>query len=194
MLNYFYVSEKIFIESKGLFKSVEPQVLLGQRATKDVKDPKTGDVIIKKGRKFLKSTIKKIDGSKIEKIPVEVEDLLGRFIAEDIVDPKTGEILVECNNELTKEKLDELNDKGIKRFPLVYIGSMTIGSYIRDTLVSDKVGDSNEALKEIYSKLRPGDPATPEAAKKFFDNLFFNPERYNLSKVGRLKLNKKLRC
>lgn len=192
LLNYFYASEKIFIESKGLFKSVEPQVLVGQRATKDVKDPKTGDFIIKKGRKFLKSTMKKIDASKIEKIPVEVEDILCRFVAEDIVDPKTGEILVECNTELTKEKLDELNDKKIKEVPLIYIGSMTIGSYIRDALVSDKVSDSNEALKEVYSKLRPGEPATPEAAKKFFDNLFFNPERYNLSKVGRLKLNKKL--
>ena len=192
LLNYFYTSEKIFMESKGLFKSVEPEVLVGQRATKDIKDPKTGDVVVKKGRKFLKNTIKKINASEIDKIPVEFEDLLGRFVAEDIVDPKTGEILVECNNELTKEMLDELSDKGIKEFPLIYIGNMTIGSYIRNTLETDKVSDSNDALKEIYSRLRPGDPATPEAAKKFFDNLFFNAERYNLSKVGRLKLNKKL--
>lgn len=192
LLNFFYSSEKIFIEGKGLLKSVEPQVLVGQKATKDVKAPKSGDVIVKKGRKFLKTTIKKLEVSGVEKIPVEVEDLLGRFTAEDIVDPATGEVLIECNNELTKEKLDELNDKGIKEFSLIFISGMTIGSYIRDTLVSDKVSDSNEALKEIYSKLRPGDPATPEAAKKFFDNLFFNPERYNLSKVGRLKLNKKL--
>ncbi|MFQ5901958.1 MAG: DNA-directed RNA polymerase subunit beta, partial [Thermodesulfobacteriota bacterium] len=189
LLNFFYSSERIFLEDKGVFKSVVPDVLFGQRATKDFKDPKTGELIIKKGRKIVKNTIKKLKDLNIDKIPIEVESIINRIAARDIVELETGEIILECNHELTKEKLKECSNKGIKEFDLIF---MEVHAYFRDTLMSDRIDSQEEALREIYRRLRPGDPSTPESAETFFHNLFFNPERYDLSRVGRMKLNKKL--
>ena len=210
MLNFFYPSEEIVLDGKKIMKSVEPEYLVGQKASRDVKDP-SGEVLVKKDRKFTRFIIKKLVAAGIKYIPVEVEDIVGRFASKDIVDPKTGEVVIECNHVLTREKLDDISRRGITSFRLLLIEAM--GSFFRDTLLNDKIGnDASKAIVEhrkenqddpttnmtlnarveIYKRLKPGDLPTVETANAFFNDLFFNSDRYDLSKVGRLKLNRKL--
>jgi len=118
---------------------------------------------------------------------------VGRVAAHDVVDPATKEVLVECNQEISQERLDLLIDRGVSAVEVLFIDDSHIGPSLRNTLLQDKISSPEEAIIEIYRRLRPGDPPTLEAATLFFHNLFFNPERYNLSRVGRLKLNHKLR-
>lgn len=191
ILNEFYFSEKISLKSGRATKSIEPEILKFQRAQKDIKDPKGGEVIVKKGRKFTAKSIEKIQQSGIKELPVEHEELIGRIIAHDIVDTSTGEVLVSCNEELTEARLEDLKNKKIEKFSVLFIDTLNVGPYLRNTLLADKVNSTEEALIEIYRRLRPGDPSTLEAATVLFENLFFNPDRYDLSKVGRLKINYK---
>jgi DNA-directed RNA polymerase subunit beta len=192
ILNYYYATETIFIEGKGKYeKSVEMDLLPGQRATRDVKNPKTGEVIVKKNRKFTKAALKKLEAARVKTLPVDAEELLTKISAHDVVDLATGEILMECNEEITEDKIEELRKHGINEFKVLFIDNLNVGSFLRDTLNMDKVQTPKEAIMEIYRRLRPGDPPTEETASNLFVNLFFNPERYDLSHVGRLKLNYK---
>ena len=192
LLNYFYATETIFIENKGKYeKSVELDLLPGQRATRDIKNPKTGEVIVKKNRKFTRGAIKKLEQAKIKTLPIEDEELITKISARDVVDEATGEVLLECNQEVTEEAMDALRERGIHQFPVLFIDNLNVGPFLRDTLNADKITSPEEAIMEIYRRLRPGDPPTLETATNLFINLFFNPERYDLSKVGRLKLNYK---
>ncbi len=191
MLHYFYRTEVVRFDGKGFMKKFHPDVLGFQRASRDIKHPDGGEVLVKKGRRFGKVAIEKIQKAKIEEIPVEQEDILGKIAAHDIADPETGEILLESNQILTEDKLETIRKAKVAEIPLLYIDNLNVGPYIRNTLLTDKVRNNDEALTEIYKRLRPGDPATPEASAVFFENLFFNPERYDLSKVGRLKINHK---
>ncbi|MEE9613558.1 MAG: DNA-directed RNA polymerase subunit beta [Thermodesulfobacteriota bacterium] len=211
LLNYFYPSEEVVVEGRKILKSVEPEYIVGQKASRDIKDPKTGEIIVKKERKFTRVAVKKLVAAKIKYIPVEVDDIVGRIASNDIVDPKTGEVVLECNQTLTREVLDDISRRGIERFKLLFIEAM--GDFFRDTLLGDRTG--NEEMKsvaeyrkinpddpitnmtmnarvEIYKRLKPGDPPTVETVNHYFQNLFFSPDRYDLSKVGRLKLNRKL--
>ena len=211
MLNYFYPSEEIILENKKISKSVEPDFLVGQKVSRDIKDPHTGEVIVKKDRKFTRLVIKKLIAAGVNYIPVEVEDIIGRISSTDIVDPNTGEVVLECNQVLSRDKLDEISRRGIGSFKLLLIEAM--GNFFRETLLNDKIGSedtrtiveyrkehtddtvSNMTLNariEIYKRLKPGDLPTVDTANAFFHDLFFNSERYDLSKVGRLKLNRKL--
>src|SRR6185437_10856621 len=192
ILNYFYKIEKLSFDKDGKFyKMVDLEILAGQRAEEDIVDPKTGDEIVKKNRKFTKAVIKRIQEAGIKRLEVPVEAVVGRVSSEDIVDDKTGEVLLECNHELTEAKIEELRGKGIKEVKVIYTDNLTFGPFVRETLLLDKISSPEEALIEIYKRMRPGDPPTIEAAKQLFDNLFFNADRYDLSKVGRLKLNYK---
>ncbi|TAN63209.1 DNA-directed RNA polymerase subunit beta [bacterium] len=210
-LNFFYPTETIVLDGKKILKSVEPEYLVGQKASRDIKDPSTGEVLVKKDRKFTRLAIKKLIAADINHIPVEVEDIIGRIVSRDIVDTKTGEVVLECNQPLSREKLDEISRRDITEFKLLLIEA--VGAYFRETLLNDKIASdetraivehrkensdditSNMTLNariEIYKRLKPGDIPTVETANSFFDDLFFNAERYDLSKVGRLKLNRKL--
>ncbi|RMG21733.1 MAG: DNA-directed RNA polymerase subunit beta [Deltaproteobacteria bacterium] len=190
ILNYFYDTETIHILGKNKFaKEINPNLLRGQRATRDIKDPATGEVLVKKNRKFTTGAIKKLEKAKVKTLPVEPEELWTKVSAHDVVDEETGEILLECNEEVTEEKVEALLARGITTFDVLFIDNLNVGSFLRDTLLIDKVETPEEAIMEIYRRLRPGDPPTVETATNLFINLFFNPERYDLSKVGRLKLN-----
>src|SRR6266581_6788024 len=192
MLNYFYATETISIGEKGKYeKSVELELLPGQRATRDIKNPKTGEVIVKKNRKFTRGAIKKLEQAKIRTLPLDAEELVTKISARDVVDENTGEVLLECNEEVTEEKVEQLHERGIDQFQVLFIDNLNVGPFLRDTLMADKIASPEEAIMEIYRRLRPGDPPTLETATNLFINLFFNPERYDLSKVGRLKLNYK---
>jgi len=190
ILNYYYSTETVFIEGKDHFeKSVELDLLPGQRATRDIKNPKTGEIIVKKNRKFTRGAIKKLEAAKIKTLPMDKEELLTKICARDVVDENTGEVLLECNEEVSEEKIEELRKRGLKEFQILFIDNLNVGPFLRDTLNLDKIATPEEAIMEIYRRLRPGDPPTVETATNLFVNLFFNPERYDLSKVGRLKLN-----
>ncbi|MDD5306352.1 MAG: DNA-directed RNA polymerase subunit beta [Deltaproteobacteria bacterium] len=192
LLNYFYNTEVIFLEpGKRFKKSIEYDLVEGQRATRDIKVG--GSVVVKKNRKFTRAAIRKMQEAGLDTLPMDLEEVVGKIAAEDVVDEGTGEILVECNEEITEAKLDRLRDAKIKSFKVLFIDNLNVGSYLRDTLVADKVTTREESIMEIYRRLRPGDPPTAETANTLFENLFFNPERYDLSKVGRLKLNYKFR-
>ncbi len=191
ILNFFYKTEVITYEGKNIYKTLEPEVLIMQRAYKDIKHPKTGEVLLKKGRKFTQAVLEKLQKAKIKEIPIELEDIIGKPAAHDIVNKDTGEVILECNQVLTEEKLEEIKKNKVKEIPLLFIDNFNVGPYIRNTLLVDKVTTKEEAITEIYRRLRPGDPATIETATAFFENLFFNPERYDLSRVGRLKINHK---
>ncbi|MDR3608511.1 MAG: DNA-directed RNA polymerase subunit beta [Oligoflexia bacterium] len=192
ILNFFYKVERIHFEKDGKFyKAVDLEILSGQRAEEDIVDPKTGDSIVKKNRKFTKAVIKKLQDAGIKRLEVPLEAVLGRVASEDVVDEKTGEVLLECNQELSESKIEDLRAKGIKEVKVIFTDNLSYGAFLRETLTLDKVSSPEEALIEIYKRMRPGDPPTIEAARQLFDNLFFNADRYDLSRVGRLKLNYK---
>jgi DNA-directed RNA polymerase subunit beta len=191
LLNYFYQSEKVTFEGGKIHKNVVPELLRYQRAFKDIKNPKTGDVLIKGGKKFNRVIVEKIMAAKIKEIPIEDEEIVGRVSAHDVVDKGTGEVVLACGEALTEDKLEEIRKRKVGHVELLYIDHLNVGPYIRNTITIDKIATQEEALMEIYKRLRPGDPPTPDSARKFFDNLFFNPEKYDLSRVGRLKINHK---
>src|SRR5216110_2209310 len=129
----------------------------------------------------------------LEQIPIALEEVLGRVAAHDVKDPRTGEVLLATNEEITDEKLEVFRQRGLNKVEVLFLDDTHIGPSLRNTLLQDKIPSPEEAILEIYRRLRPGDPPTPETATAFFNNLFFNPERYDLSRVGRLKLNHKLK-
>jgi DNA-directed RNA polymerase subunit beta len=190
LLNYFYNTETIYLEKGGKYaKSVEFDLLPGQRATRDIKVG--NDVVVKKNTKFTKAAIKKLREGKLDRLAADLEEVVGKVAAHDVVDKETGEVILEVNEEVTEGKLDKLREANIGDFKVLFIDGLNVGSYLRDTLLAEKVKTNEDAIMEIYRRLRPGDPPTLETAKTLFHNLFFNPERYDLSKVGRLKLNYK---
>ncbi|ABQ25267.1 DNA-directed RNA polymerase subunit beta [Geotalea uraniireducens] len=192
LLNFFYKSEEIFFEGDKLMKIADPELLTNQKAVVDIVDPNTGEVLVKANRKFTKAAIRKMAEHGIKYIPITIEEVLGKVASHDIVDPATGEVLAECNEELTQVKIDEIKGRGIATFKVLFIDNLHVTSSLRDTILIDKIGSTDDALIEIYRRLRPGDPPTLKSALALFENLFFNPERYDLSAVGRLKLNYKL--
>jgi len=205
LLNYYYKKDVLILDGKQLAKEFKPEQLLGARVSREVKDPKTGEILVREGRKFNRAVIRQLEQAKIEQIPISVDEVRGRISAHDVfeVDPETGEIamdrttnkaktLLGVSEELTDEKLEQLGLQQVKQIEVLYTEDQPGGGPLRLTLLQDKLEGPDEAIIEIYKRLRPGDPPTKETATAFFNNLFFNPERYDLSKVGRLKLNHKL--
>jgi DNA-directed RNA polymerase subunit beta len=196
LLDKFYDAETIRLDGKKIFKSVVPDLLVGQRCTREVKGD-DGKVLVRKDKKFTGVAVRRIQEAGIEWIPVAAEDLIRtdavkRVAPIDIVDETTGEVILECNEEFTQVHLEELKARGINEFSLLYLDPIITGTALRDTLLADKTLTKEEAIIDIYRRLRPGDPPTLDTATNLFNNLFFNAERYDLSRVGRLKLNHKL--
>jgi len=190
ILNYFYNIESVLIE-KGRLSIAVNDSLIGGKAPEDVVT-KGGEVIAKKGRKISKPLLKKMIDSGITRIPVNDADILGRIASSDVLDTQTGEILMKCNEELTAEALQLFREKGIASFQFIHIDDDRENASIRDTLLMDRIDTVEDAIIEIYRRLRPSNPPTPETAHKFFTSLFFEPESYDLSDVGRAKMNYKL--
>src|SRR6187399_1606710 len=194
LLNYFYDTEIIhFEQSKKYSRQVNYELLVGQRATRDIKHPKTKEVLVKKNRKFTKGAIRKLQESGVDLLPIDLDELVGKVSAKDVIDDSTGEVLLQCNEELSEAKLDELRERGVEKVEVLFIDNLNVGPYLRNTLRTDKLQGPDEAVMEIYRRLRPGDQPALDSAQTLFHNLFFNAERYDLSKVGRLKLNYKFK-
>ncbi|HXN11578.1 MAG TPA: DNA-directed RNA polymerase subunit beta, partial [Candidatus Acidoferrales bacterium] len=193
LLNYYYRKDIVNLDPKQYTKQFVADHLMGSRVGRDVKDPKSGEVIAREGRKFNKAIVRAMEQAKISEVPIALDEIVGRVSAHDIVDSTTGEVLIGTNEDLTEETLEKLKTHGVKRIEVLFTEDAPGGGPLRLTLAQDKLGTPEEAVIEIYRRLRPGDPPTQETATTFFNNLFFNAERYDLSKVGRLKLNHKLK-
>lgn len=192
LLRYFYDTEKVSFAKKGIRKTVDPLLMVGHRIQRDLIDPKTGDVLLKKNRKISKSAAVKLQKAGIDSFEIEREDLIGAFVVDDVVDSATGEVIFPGNGELTEEAIDALIEAGITSLEILHIDGIKVSDSFRKTLSLDKATTSEEALLEIYRRLRPSSPPTLEVAQKFFENLFFNADTYDLSEVGRFKINAKL--
>ena len=193
LLNYYYRSDTVTFDGRKPALTFNPAHLMGARVTTDVRDPKSNELIVKEGKKFTRPVLRQMEQAKVKLVPIAWEEILGRIAAHDIVDASTKEVIVECNHPITQEKLDIIREKGIHQIEVLFIEESTVGPYLRNTLLQDRINSPQDAILEIYRRLRPGDPPTVESATNFFNNLFFNPDRYDLSKVGRLKLNHRLR-
>ncbi|MDX2497755.1 MAG: DNA-directed RNA polymerase subunit beta [Desulfobacterales bacterium] len=192
MLAYFYKTEKYVVRGKRIFKEFHEDLVKGNRASGNVKDPETGDIIVLKGRMFTKAAIKRLKSANVTLLPISVEDILNKIFARTIVHPDSGEPIVTCNETFNEENYQALRDAGISEFELLFIDGVTTSDSIHKTLLLDKVETKGEGLIEIYRRLRPGNPATPEVAQDFVDHMFFKSAYYDLSGVGRMKINIRL--
>ncbi|GLI36088.1 DNA-directed RNA polymerase subunit beta [Desulforhabdus amnigena] len=193
LLNYFYPSETIHLgDEMQSEKELNVDILLGSRAPEDILHPESGEVLIKKNRKLGKQTLKRLQELGIKRLPVKTTDLLGQVLAQDVIDYSTGEIIAECNDSITENMLSDFIERGVQKFELLHLEGVDVSPSFRNTLLMDKVNNPEDALIEIYRRLRPSNPPTLEVATEFFNNLFFNADHYDLSEVGRLKLNLQL--
>ncbi|TMB01442.1 MAG: DNA-directed RNA polymerase subunit beta, partial [Deltaproteobacteria bacterium] len=193
LLNYFYRRDTVVLEGRKAAKVFQADHLVGVKASRDIRHPQSNELIVKEGRKFTKMALRQMEQAGISQIPIALEEVIGRVSAHDVKDAKSGEVLLATNEEITEEKLEALRQRGVNKVEVLFLDDSHIGPSLRNTLLQDRIPSPEEAILEIYRRLRPGDPPTPETATAFFNNLFFNPERYDLSRVGRLKLNHKLK-
>lgn len=191
LLKIFYPVEDIKIEKDKFIRNVS-DVLIGQKTPTNIIAPDTKELIVKEGSKITRSAIRKMENAGIKTIPITKEEIIGRITLKDIIDPSTGEVIVEGNEAITENALNRILSLKIDTLTLLFIDNVHYLPSLRDTLLTDKVNTQDEALIEIYKKLRPGEPPTLTAAKDLFNGLFFDPKRYDLSPVGRLKINKRL--
>ena len=180
-----------------------PERLSGSRPAMDVIDAATGEVVVEAGKKVTPRQVKKLrEEGKVDEILVPFDGIVGRFVSRDIIDEETGAIYVEAGDELTWEvgkdgevsggTLKALLDAGIDDIPVLDIDNVNVGPYIRNTMAADKNLNRETALMDIYRVMRPGEPPTVDAAQTLFDQLFRDSERYDLSAVGRVKMNMRL--
>lgn len=193
ILGSFYDLDIYQLEDGLFYRKVNPKTMLGQKATRDILHTQTGEVLVKKGAKFSKSVLRKLEESGIGRIPVERDELVGKVVCYDIVDPVSGEVLLHSNDTIKVEHLDGFLSHNIHELKVLFMDGINVSSSIRDTLSMDKTKDRNDALLEIYRRLRPSSPLILEVAEKFFNSLFFSPETYDLSEVGRYKINQRLK-
>ena len=182
-----------FVRGKDAWRApFDPSRYRGQKLSHDVVDAKTGKVRADAGEKLSARGARKLADEGLKEIKVGKEDLVGRFLAVDVINEQTGEIYAEAGDELTEQLLDAIEEGKIAELPVLALDQMAGGPYIRNTLQIDKNAAREDALIDIYRVMRPGEPPTLETAETLFNSLFFDPERYDLSAVGRVKMNSRL--
>ena len=190
ILNFFY-GKVVFTCKKGQWaRPFEAEAFRNLKLIEDLVDAETGEVVAKTEEKLTTRVVRKI-AEKTKNVLVSRADLIGRYLGEDIFDPNTGEIFGEAGEELTEQKLVALEEKGIDELPTLAVDQQN-GPWIRNTLAADKNGNREDALIDIYRVMRPGEPPTSETAEALFKGLFFDSDRYDLSAVGRVKMNMRL--
>jgi DNA-directed RNA polymerase subunit beta len=191
VLSQFYEAERIIWKAGEYFRPVNLEILFRQKITKDIIHPKTKKVLAREGEKYTKRLHTIIEAEGISHIPISSDRVVGRILANDVVDPSTGEVLANDNQPVTAEILEKMQQRGIKELDCLVLDA-GVGPTIRDTMMLDKIDATDEAILEIYRKMRPSSPPTQEVANNFFAALFFRISTYDLSPVGRLKLNYRL--
>ncbi|MEN8710183.1 MAG: DNA-directed RNA polymerase subunit beta [Paracoccaceae bacterium] len=203
MSTYYETVNYRYEKGRGWVTKFFPERFRGTRPTYDIVDAATGEVICAAGDKMTPRMVKKlVEGGDVTEILVPFENVLGKFVAQDMINEENGAIYVEAGDELTWEtnkdgevtggSLNDLLSAGIHELPVLDVDGITTGSYIRDTMAADKNLGRETALMDIYRVMRPGEPPTVEAASALFETLFFDSERYDLSAVGRVKMNMRL--
>jgi DNA-directed RNA polymerase subunit beta len=192
ILDTFYKRSVYTRTKEGWSIDFDPEKVKTAKLTKDLIDAATGKIVAEVGVKLTPRLARKLAEEGFKKQLVNFEDLLGQFLAIDIVNNKTSEVILKAGEELRQDNIGLLDENNIMEISLLAINQMNVGPYIRNTLFADKNHMPEEGLIDIYRVMRPGEPPVIEAAKSLFDNLFFNPERYDLSVVGRIKLNARL--
>ena len=200
---YYETVDYTFKKGSGWVTKFFPERVRGTRPTYDLVDAKTGELIAEAGKKVTPRAVKKlIDEGAVSDLLVPFDQVVGKFVSKDIINEETGAIYVEAGDELTWEldkdgeviggSLKELLDAGITTIPVLDIDNVNVGAYMRNTMAMDKNMSRDTALMDIYRVMRPGEPPTVDAASALFDTLFFDSERYDLSAVGRVKMNMRL--
>ncbi|MFI2770065.1 DNA-directed RNA polymerase subunit beta, partial [Sulfitobacter sp. M22386] len=204
IMNAYYNTVTFKLEkNKGWVAPFFPDRVRGTRPTYDLIDANTGEILFEAGKKVTPRAVKKLlDEGKVKELLLPFDHIVGKFVARDIINEETGAIYVEAGDELTLEydkdgtliggTAKELIDAGITEIPLLDIDNVNVGPYMRNTMAMDKNMNRDTALMDIYRVMRPGEPPTVEAASALFDTLFFDSERYDLSAVGRVKMNMRL--
>jgi len=192
LLNYFYKKEKIYIRDDEFFKAFNEEFLKGQRASFDIVDKTNGEVVVKKGRLFTKRAIKQLKTAGTTELPISAEDVAEKGLAVSLYEPGTDKLIAKAGDLVDEDVIKRIRDAGIGEFEVLYQDAVFSTDSIRKTLIADKVDSKDDALIEIYRRMRPGNPATPEVAQEFIDHLFFRDAFYDLSGVGRLKMNHRL--
>ena len=191
ILRTFYDTDRLSIEGKKIYWNTSDNIV-GLKVSKDIVNPKTKEVLVHAGKKITTSVYNHIKQAKVERFEVNPEDLEGAFAAADVVDTNTGEVIVETNSELTQNIIRQIIDAGVPEAIVFFPERDDIGVVLSQTMRKDTIKTTQEALIEIYRKLRPGDPPTLETATALFEGMFFDARKYDFSKVGRLKFNIKL--
>jgi len=187
---FFDVNEFQLNNANTFTMALIPERLRGDVASFDIKIGKK--VIVEQGRRITARHIRELEKADMKELEIPAEYLFGRSLAKNFVDEKTGEVLVECNTELTPDILKTMLDAGATKIETIYTNDLDCGPFLSDTLRQDATRNELEALVEIYRMMRPGEPPTKESAENLFQNLFFSPDRYDLSTVGRMKFNRRL--
>jgi DNA-directed RNA polymerase subunit beta len=192
ILSSFYKTILVKESKRGWKVPFVPEKMRGMTPADDLVDAKSGEVVAKAGEKITARRAREIAEEGVKEVLFSAGDLAGRYLAEDIVNLSTGQIYGEAGDELDAKLLESFKEAKIREFPILDIDHVTVGAFIRNTLNVDKNANHDEALMDVYRVMRPGEPPTLEAAEALFNGLFFDAERYDLSAVGRVKMNMRL--
>ena len=189
ILAYFYDVDTFVADKKAWKAKFVPERMKGVKFDFDLVNAKTGDVVLEQGKKLSPRLAQKLADEGLEFYKVDAGRMIGKFLANEIVEKKSGEVIAEAGDEITEELLGKIAAAKVSEINTLYIDGVNVGPYIRNTLAADKNSCREEALLDIYRVMRPGEPPTLETAEQLFKSLFFDLERYDLSSVGRVKMN-----
>ena len=192
ILKEFYESVSYARDGDGWSYAFNADALKGNKLVRDLIDAKSREVVASAGTKMTPRSLRKLAEAGIERVFTPDEDLIGRYLADDCVDMQTGEVFAEAGDEITEDLLKRLVDEGASEISVLFIDNVNFGPHLRNTLAADRNNSREEALVDIYRVMRPGEPPTLESAHALFESLFFNSDRYDLSSVGRVKMNSRL--
>jgi DNA-directed RNA polymerase subunit beta len=191
LLKMYYPLEEIRVVDGALLRKLDSDIHAGLRSSADLYEKGSREPLVKEGTKLNKTLMGRIRAAGIKEIPIKQEDLIGRAVLTELVDPGTQEVILEKNQRLTAPVMERILESRVESFKVIYLDSPTTSPVILDTLEAERTNSKEEAWVEIYKRLRPGEMPSIESAKLLFENLFLNPKRYDLSPVGRLKMNKR---
>jgi len=192
LLKMYYPVEEIRVVKGKLLRKLDPEIHHGLKCSSEVTEKGSKEPLVREGAKLTKVLIARLRAAGVKEIPVTAAELVGRAVLTELVDPVTKEKILDKNQRLIPGVVEKILASHVESFKVIYLDTATATPVILDTLEVERTGSKEEAMVEIYKRLRPGETPSVETAKVLFDNLFNNPKRYDLSPVGRLKLNKKL--
>ncbi len=191
ILRRFYKTEFVKIRENSISMELDYDLLLNRRFSVDIQDPATGEVVVPAGTKITRNLARRIISHKVKSVPVKYEDIDGRISVHDVLN-KDGKIILKCNESITRDIFEKIVSSKIEKLEFIYYDNISISGSIRETMLLDKINTKQEAIEEFYAKLKPNESYTPEIAQFFFEEMFFSKSRYNLTRVGRLKINSRL--